>query len=202
MSTRKFAVCAAALGLALGMGAANADTPHLGTPISPADLAPWEITIYPDGTGLPEGSGTAKEGAPVFQQKCSVCHGEKGVGGIAAAVTAKGPRAHVTWPGDKTIGNFWPVSTTVYDFVRRAMPYDKPGTLSNTEVYQLTAYLLYLNKVIGESDRMDAKTLPKVKMPNHGNFIIRFPNLIWSNATTQLNCPDPLCEKNARAPGR
>ena len=199
MSTLKFALCGA-LGLALGLGVANAETPNLGTDISQSDIAGWDLTVFPDGTGLPAGQGTAKEGATVFAQKCAVCHGEKGVGGIAAQLRAGEPRATITFPGNKTIQNFWPYATTVFDFVRRSMPYDKPGTLSNQEVYQLTAYLLYLNKLVGENQAIDAKTLPAVRMPNRDNFIYRFPNLIWSNATTMLNCPDPLCEKYAHKP--
>ena len=166
------ALCAAAL----SASAFAAETPNLGQPISPADLAPWDITIMPDGKGLPAGSGTAKQGEPIFAQKCSACHGEKGVGGIAAPVTAGPPKASLD--GGKTIANFWPYATTIFDFVRRAMPANAPKSLSNQEVYALTAYLLYLNKLIGENDTIDAKTLPAVKMPNVNNFIIRFPERI------------------------
>src|SRR5215831_10297172 len=176
MSMRKlvlaaiFSVCGAA---AL---AADAGPPKLGKPISPADIAPWDISIMPDGTGLPPGSGTPAQGAPIFAAKCSACHGENGKGGIAAAVTAGPPRA--TLDGGKTIANFWPYATTVFDFIRRAMPYNAPHSLKDEEVYALTAYLLSLNKLIGENDVMNAQTLPKVKMPNRDNFIIRFPDRI------------------------
>jgi cytochrome c len=156
--------------------AADAGPPKLGKPISPADIAPWDISIMPDGTGLPAGSGTPAQGAPIFAAKCSACHGENGKGGIAAAVTAGPPRA--TLDGGKTIANFWPYATTVFDFIRRAMPYNAPHSLKDEEVYALTAYLLSLNKLIGENDVMNAQTLPKVKMPNRDNFIIRFPDRI------------------------
>jgi hypothetical protein len=153
-----------------------ADLPNLGKPIDPKDIAPWDISIMPDGTGLPPGSGTPEQGAPIFAQKCAMCHGENGKGGIAAPVTNYAPRA--TLDGGKSIANFWPYATTVFDFIRRAMPYNKPHSLSDQEVYALTAYVLRLNGLVGENDLIDAKSLPKVKMPNRDNFIIRFPERI------------------------
>jgi S-disulfanyl-L-cysteine oxidoreductase SoxD len=174
MSMRKFAMAAAVA--AFAGTAFAADTPNLGKPITDADIAPWDIQIMPDGTGLPAGNGTAKQGKPVFAQKCASCHGEKGVGGFASFLNAGPPRA--TLDGGKSIANFWGNATTVFDFIRRAMPYLAPKTLTDQEVYQLTAYVLYLNKLIGENDTIDKNTLPKVKMPNAGNFIIRFPERI------------------------
>ena len=170
--------------LALGAGfaafafvaASAAETPNLGKPISPADIAPWDITIMPDGAGLPAGSGTPVQGAPIFLAKCSACHGDKGTGGIAAAVTAGPSRASLD--GGKTIANFWPAATTLFDFIRRSMPYTAPKSLTDQEVYAVTAYLLAANKLIGENDEINAKTLPQVKMPNRDNFIIRFPDRI------------------------
>lgn len=161
----------------LALASANAaQTPNLGKPISPADIAPWDITIMPDGTGLPTGSGTPSQGAPIFAAKCSACHGDKGAGGIAAPVTA-GP-ARASLDGGKTIANFWPYATTVFDFIRRAMPYNAPHSLKDDEVYALSAYLLNLNKLIGDNEVMNAQSLPRVKMPNRDNFIIRFPERI------------------------
>jgi cytochrome c len=169
-----------AIGITLGAGIAGAamaaDLPNLGKPIDPRDIAPWDISIMPDGTGLPAGSGTPAQGAPIFAQKCAMCHGENGKGGIAAPVTNYAPKASLD--GGKSIANFWPYATTVFDFIRRAMPYNKPHSLSDQEVYAVTAYVLRLNNLIGENDVIDAKTLPKVKMPNRDNFIIRFPERI------------------------
>jgi S-disulfanyl-L-cysteine oxidoreductase SoxD len=181
MSTLKIAAIAAsiALGLSVGVYAAENQTdlrPKLGQPITQGDLKPWDITIFPDGKGLPPGSGTAVQGAPIFQAKCAACHGENGKGGEATMVTAGPPRA--TLDGGKTIANFWPYATTVFDFIRRAMPANAPKSLTDQEVYALTAYLLSLNKLIGETDVINAQTLPKVKMPNAENFIIRFPERI------------------------
>jgi mono/diheme cytochrome c family protein len=176
MSTRRVSISAAALALAFGTGAAFAEGPNLGRPIDPADIAPWDISILPDGTGLPPGSGTSAQGAPVFAQKCAMCHGDSGKGGTAAPVVGGAPLDRIE--AAKTIANFWGYPTTVFDFIRRAMPWQQPRTLSSDEVYALTAYILALNKIIGEKDVMDAKTLPQVKMPNRDGFIIRFPDRI------------------------
>jgi hypothetical protein len=175
MSMRRPLIAAWAC-LAMAGSSTAAETPNLGKPISPADIAPWDITIMPDGSGLPAGSGTPAQGAPIFAAKCSACHGDKGTGGIAAPVTA-GP-ARASLDGGKTIANFWPYATTVFDFIRRAMPYNAPHSLKDDEVYALTAYLLNLNRLIGENEVMNKDTLPKVKMPNRDNFIIRFPERI------------------------
>ena len=181
MSMLRIATAASllALGVSVGVFAAesqNNPRPNLGQPITPGDLAPWDISVMPDGTGLPPGSGTAVQGAPIFQAKCAACHGENGKGGEAAMVTAGPPRA--TLDGGKTIANFWPYAPTIFDFVRRAMPANAPKSLTDQEVYALTAYLLSLNKLIGENDVINAQTLPQVKMPNVDNFIIRFPERI------------------------
>jgi cytochrome c len=170
-----------AIGLTIGLlaitsGSASAEAPNLGKPISPSDLAAWDITILPDGSNLPPGSGKAADGAKVFAEKCALCHGENGKGGIAGELIGGPPKASLD--GGKTIANFWPAATTLFDYVRRAMPYNAPRSLSNEEVYALTAYLLAANKLIGENDQIDAKTLPKVQMPNRDNFIIRFPDRI------------------------
>ena len=130
----------------------------------------------PDGTGLPAGSGTSAQGAAIYAQKCALCHGEGGKGGTAGAHVGGPPRASLD--GGKTIPNYWPYSTTLFDFIRRAMPYNQPSSLANDEVYALTAYILALNKLIGENDAMNAQALPKVTMPNRDNFIVRFPDRI------------------------
>src|SRR4051812_37754700 len=117
MSMRRLAIAA----LMLTTGAALADGPNLGKPITPEELAPWDIFVMPDGTGLPPGSATAAQGAPVYAQKCAVCHGEGGKGGgIAAALVGGPPRASLD--GGKTIANYWPYATTLFDFIRRSMP--------------------------------------------------------------------------------
>jgi S-disulfanyl-L-cysteine oxidoreductase SoxD len=181
MSMRKFAVgagvAALALGASMALGAlALAESPKLGKPITQADLAEWDINILPDGTNLPAGSGKAADGAKIFAQKCVACHGENGQGGSAVRLIGGPPKA--TLDGGKTIANYWPYATTVFDFIRRSMPFTQPRSLTDQEVYALTAYLLASNKLIGEGDEMNATTLPKVAMPNRGNFVIRFPDRI------------------------
>jgi mono/diheme cytochrome c family protein len=148
--------------------------PNLGTPISEAEIAAWDISILSDGSGLPPGSGTPSDGARIFATKCAACHGESGKGGSAAALVGGRPlTSGIETP--KTIANFWPYATTLFDFTRRAMPWRSPRTLTNDEVYALTAYMLSLNKIVGEGDVMNAQTLPKVRMPNRDGFIVRFP---------------------------
>jgi len=162
--------------LALGAGAAFAESPDLGRPIDPADIAPWDISIMPDGTGLPPGGGTPAQGERIFAQKCAMCHGEGGKGGVAAAVVGGGPLDRIE--AVKSIANFWGYPTTVFDFIRRAMPWQQPRSLTNDEVYALTAYIFAQNKLIGQDDSMNSDTLPKVRMPNRDGFIIRFPDRI------------------------
>ena len=151
-----------------------ADSPNLGKPVSEADLAAWNTSILPDGRGLPAGSGTAAQGAPIYAQKCAVCHGDNGKGGSASALLPRPPMTSING-AERTIGNFWPVSTTLFDYIRRAMPWQLPKTLTDDEVYALTAYLLVMNKVIGDNEVMNANTLAKVRMPNRDGFIVRFP---------------------------
>jgi cytochrome c len=171
MSTHNFLRLVALGALVLG---STVSAQNLGTPISEAEIAPWDISILPDGTGLPPGSGTSADGARIFAAKCSVCHGENGKGGLAAAIAGGGPLTSGI-ETTKTIANFWPYATTLFDFTRRAMPWPRPRSLTNDEVYALTAYMLSLNKIVGEDAVMNAQTLPKVRMPNRDGFIVRFP---------------------------
>ncbi len=174
MSMRKLAIVAAAL--AFGAGWALAETPHLGKPVGPSDLSAWDINVLPDGSNLPPGGGKASDGAKIFAEKCVACHGENGQGGVAARVIGGPPKA--TLDGGKGIANYYPYATTVFDFIRRSMPWSAPRTLTNQEVYALTAYILAANKLIPEDEEMNAMTLPKVKMPNRDNFVIQFPDKI------------------------
>jgi cytochrome c len=168
------------LALALGAGAASAESPKLGKPISESDIKTWDITVLPDGTNLPAGSGTAAQGAKIFAEKCSACHGDAGKGGVAPFYPALVGGEPLVNGIDvaKTIGNYYAYATTIFDYTRRAMPYNAPRSLTDDEVYALTAYILSINKLIGENDVMDAKTLPQVKMPNRDNFILPYPDRI------------------------
>jgi len=168
---------ACVLALALGLGTANAaDAPRFGQPIAPADLAPWDMSIGPDGGGLPPGSGTPAQGATVYAERgCALCHGEEAGGGPSGPLVGGGPLNSTDRDPAKLIGNYWPYATTIFDYTRRAMPWQQPKTLTDSEVYALTAYILALNKIIGENDVMNAETLPKVKMPNRDGFISKYP---------------------------
>src|SRR5713226_6166895 len=138
------------------------ETPNLGRPATPAEVAGWDISIPPDGRGLPQGAGTPAEGAFVYAQKCQACHGDKGGGGPnEQLVGGQGTLAGKT--PVRTVGSYWPYATTVFDYVRRAMPFAQPQSLTDSEVYAVTAYLLSLNGIIGEQDVMNAETLPRVK---------------------------------------
>ena len=162
---------AALVAMLLGASPTLAQAPQLGQPIAPNDIAPWDISIGPDGATLPPGSGTVAQGAAVYSAKCQSCHGAKGVGGPAdALVGGVGSLASGKVPL-KTVGSYWPYATTLFDYVRRAMPFFQPKSLSNDEVYAVSAYVLNLNGIIGDNDVLDARSLPKVKMPNRDGFV-------------------------------
>jgi S-disulfanyl-L-cysteine oxidoreductase SoxD len=144
--------------------------PALGVPVSAEEIAAMDISIGPDGAGLPTGSGTPKQGAEVYAAKCIVCHGPEGANGVNDRL-AGGQGTLTSATPVKTIGSYWPYATTVFDYVRRAMPYPTPHSLSDGEAYAVTAYLLHLNGIIGADDVMDARSLAKVKMPNQAGFI-------------------------------
>jgi mono/diheme cytochrome c family protein len=148
--------------------------PALGEAVSDAEIARWDISIPPSGAGLPQGSGTARTGALVYEQKCQSCHGPKGAGkpadALAGGIGSLGTKTPV-----RTVGSYWPYATTLFDYVRRAMPTTNPLSLSNAEVYAVTAYVLYINGIIGEDVAMDAQSLPQVRMPNRDGFISDWP---------------------------
>ena len=154
--------------------AAAQQGPGLGQPISTEDLSPWDISIQPDGAGLPAGSGTAENGAEIYSVKCIACHGEKGAGQPNDRLVG-GQGTLTELAQIRTIGSFWPNATTVFDYIRRAMPFQAPQSLTNDEVYALTAYLLALNGIIDEDDEMNARTLARVRMPNRDGFVVMYP---------------------------
>jgi cytochrome c len=132
---------------------------------SEAEIKARDIAVGPDGAGLPPGRGTVTAGEQVYKAKCVACHGPTGT---------EGPRDKLV--GEKlpakTIGTFWPYATTVFDYIRRAQPFDKPGSLTDEEVYALTAWLLFRNQIIAADQVIDANTLPQVKMPNRDGFVL------------------------------
>ena len=148
--------------------------PELGRPADPQAIAAWDIGVMPDGTGLPAGGGNARQGKAIYEKQCLSCHGRNGLGDSGDQLAGAQMGLTSDYP-EKTIGNYWPYATTLFDFNRRAMPMTAPGSLTDDEVYAVTAYLLFLNGIIKETDEMNAKTLPKVVMPNRDGFIDLYP---------------------------
>ena len=144
--------------------------PNLGAAPTPAMLAAMDISIPPSGAGLPAGSGSVAQGAKVYEAKCENCHGPKGVGKPADPLVG-GIGSLGSGKPMRTVGSYWPYATTLFDYVRRAMPTNAPMTLSNDEVYAVSAYVLFLNGIVAEAAMMNAQTLPQVKMPNRDGFI-------------------------------
>jgi len=162
---------AAALIAACGTSLAQ-ERPRFGQPATAEEILPWDITAEPDGDGLPAGSGTVRQGAAVYAAQCRSCHGENGTGGPAARLAGVQGTIGAKTARVRTIGTFWPYATTVFNYVFTAMPFQNTKSLTHDETYAVTAYLLYLNGIIGQDEVMDAVTLPKVKMPNRDYFVM------------------------------
>jgi len=167
MSTLKPVVICAMMFVA---APALAQTPRFGQPIAPADIVPWDISIGPDGAGLPPGRGTAEQGAAVYAAKCQACHAEKGAGSPNDALVG-GVGSLASGKPIKTVGSYWPYATTLFDYIRRAMPFQESQSLTSDEVYAVSAYILSLNGIVASNDVLDAQSLPKVKMPNRDGFV-------------------------------
>lgn len=158
--------------MALPVLVANAQLPTYGVGRAPAaeEIAAWDLTIPPDGEGLPAGSGTVAMGKALYLERCASCHGDDGldkkyyrlVGGRGTLATAKPV---------PTVGSFWQYATTLWSYMRRSKPIDEPGSFSTDQVYAVTAYLLYINDVIGENDVLDEKILVRIRMPNRGGYV-------------------------------
>ena len=158
--------------IVLFTGLAMAQSPKykVGRSATAGDIAQRDHFVSPDGKGLPAGKGTAAEGKSVYERRCATCHGAEGQGKEEAALVG-GKGTLITPKPLKTVGSYWPYSTTLFDYINRAMPFDNPGLLTHDHVYAVSALILYWNGIIGEHDVMDASTLPKVRMPNRDGFI-------------------------------
>src|SRR5712671_4382417 len=165
------ALLPASLFALISIPAFTAESPNLGRVATPDEIAPWDISIGPKGSGLPAGSGTPKQGEAVYTAKCLACHGEKGAGKPNDALVGGRGTLAGDQPPVKTVGSFWPYATTLFDYVRRAMPLNESKSLTNDEVYAVVAYLLQLNDIIGENETINAQTLPRVQMPNRDGFM-------------------------------
>src|SRR5262249_55573389 len=157
-----------------------APAPNPANPLPERDNRAGDPRGRPDGPNPPAGSGTSAQGAKVYAEKCVACHAEGGKGGGAPGAGALVGGAPLTNGIEtaKTIANYYAYATTLFDYIRRAMPYNAPRSLSDNEVYALTAYILALNKLIGENDAMDAKPWQQVKMPTRDNFSLPYPDRI------------------------
>lgn len=183
MSMRETLCRTAALLVVLtGFGAVSAQQiqtvprgPNLGVLATPAQAAEWDASIPPDGTGLPAGSGTPAKGAEIYTARCAACHGPAGRGTLNDRL-AGGQGTLTTGTPLRTVGSYWPYATTLFDYVRRAMPYPAPHSLADSDVYALTAYLLNLNGIVGPDAVIDAETLPRVQMPNRDGFDRAYPD--------------------------
>lgn len=178
---RAAAAVALAVALSAPLAAGAADKlpagPGLGQDAPAALVAKWDISITPDGAGLPPGSGSALQGAPVYARACQSCHGPNGAGGrgaTAAALTG-GIGTLATDDPVKTVNSYWPYATTAFDYIRRAMPLTTPQSLNDDEVYGLVAFILSIDGLVKAADVLDAKTLPNVQMPNRNGFVNFWP---------------------------
>jgi len=151
-----------------------AQQPNLGRTLTPDEVRKIDITIAPDGAGLPAGSGSVSQGTTIYSQKCLPCHGAQGVGKPQEQLTG-GVGTIASSKPVKTPVSYWPTATTIFDYVRRAMPVNAPESLTNDEVYAVTAYLLSIDGVVPKDTVLDAKSLPRVKMPNRDGFVRWWP---------------------------
>ena len=150
--------------------AAGTEQTGLGTEPTAEELGVAGYTVFPDGKGLPAGSGTVSEGKAVYQQFCAACHGRNAEGDEAAALVG-GRDSLISERPRKTVESYWPYTTTLWDYIRRSMPYESPGSLTNDEIYGVVAHLLNLMGLVGEDDVLDQESLPKIEMPNRNGFI-------------------------------
>lgn len=158
--------------------AAESMSPNLGQDATEQSKKPeWNLTITPDGKNLPAGAGTAAEGKLIFAQKCSGCHGPEGIGASAEPLVGEVGSLTSSYP-EKTVNSYWPYATTLFDYIRRAMPVDAPFSLSVNEVYALSAYILDRDGIIEPNFELNQYSLPKVTMPNLDGFIPAYPTTL------------------------
>jgi len=160
--------------IAVGINLVFAETmqgPGLGHAATIDEVAKWNISVFPDGEGLPEGRGSVSEGEVVYNTQCVGCHAQGGIGSAVGDQLAGAQMELTSDYPEKTIGKYWPYATTVFDVIRRSMPMTTPGSLTDNDAYAVTAYLLYLNYLIDVNAVIDKSSLPKVKMPNEDGFV-------------------------------
>lgn len=173
-------------GSALALSASGEEL-NLGRTVSPEELAGWNITVFSDGRGYPEGKGTVKHGEEVYQASCVACHGAKLEGGLGPPL-AGGKGTLSSAKPLKTVGSYWPYSSTLFDYIRRAMPFQAPQSLSNDDVYSVAGYILHVNGLLAEDAAIDATVMKKMQMPNRDGFYVdNRPDV--KNPRCMKNCP-------------
>ena len=165
---------------------AQSPTYKVGRAPTEEELRAWDNVVGADGKELPPGSGTAKDGAKVYAARCSFCHGATATEGPAPRLVG-GVDSLSTRSPEPTLGSYWPFATAVWDYINRSMPRDAEGSLAPDQVYAVTAFLLYKNGILKESDVLDAKTLPKVQMPNRSGFFPPKPEATAKNGNWKPN---------------
>ena len=158
------------LAVPVTLAADESELTGLGSEPTAEELGAAGYTVFPDGKGLPEGRGTVSEGRAIYQQFCAACHG-RNAGGEDAAALVGGRDSLTSERPRKTVESYWPYATTLWDYIRRSMPYESPGSLSDDEIYAVVAHLLHLGGIVGEDVVLDQETLPKVEMPNRDGFV-------------------------------
>src|ERR1700754_1913527 len=186
MPTRRLEFAAFTVAMLLCLTSANAQSPYgIGRAATPAEIAGWNIDVGGDGSNLPPGSGTVSHGSEVFAQQCAACHGAKGEGGVGDRLVG-GQGTLGTPKPVRTVGSYWPYAPTLFDYIRRAMPQNAPESLSDDDVYAVSAYILNLNGLLPADATLDAKSLSAIKMPNQGMF----------SGDPRPDVRNPACEKD------
>ncbi len=175
MSMRNSLACVVAVAMGLCTAVALADS-GFSEPATAEDIELVYLSVFPDGENLPEGSGTATQGKPVYEMYCASCHGIDGEGTLADKLVG-GRGTLDTEAPDKTVGSYWPYATTVFNYIRRSMPYTAPMSLTNEEYYAITAFVLNKNDIIAADTVIDKNSLPEVRMPNRDGFVNAYPNV-------------------------
>ena len=176
-------------------GIAAAAELGVGRPPLPAEIAAWDIDARPDGAGLPPGRGTVKQGEPIFQERCAACHGEFGEGAARWPELAGGAGTLTADRPMKTVGSYWPHGATLFDYIKRAMPFGQAQSLENDELYAVVAYVLSLNDVVGDDAALDRAALAKLRLPNADGFYDddreTAERAFWTAAPCMVACKPP-----------
>ncbi|MDH4020032.1 MAG: c-type cytochrome [Xanthomonadales bacterium] len=171
----------------------------IGTPATDSEIAGWDIDIRPDGKGLPPGSGSVEDGEMMYEEKCASCHGSFGEGVGRYPVLSGGEGTLTEERPEKTVGSYWPYASTLWDYIHRSMPFPQPQSMTDEEVYAITAYVLYLNDLVEDDFVLTADNLASIEMPNKdGFFFDDRPDT--SNTGCMKNCKDPASVKITSEP--